>query len=71
LDRQLTELRQLGEQVRALAPGPLREKKLAEYSEKRREAEYRQWTLIVQREAMGLFNHEDVEELYSVPPKLA
>jgi hypothetical protein len=71
LDRQLTELKQLGQQVRAMAPGPAREKKLAEYSEKRRDAEYRQWTLIVQREAMGLFNHEDVEEIYRIPPKLS
>jgi hypothetical protein len=71
LDRQLTELRQLGQQVRAMAPGPARDKKVAEYNEKRRDAEYRQWTLIVQREAMGLFNHEDVEEIYRVPPKLS
>ncbi|WP_257459991.1 hypothetical protein [Archangium lipolyticum] len=70
LDRQLTELRQLGEQVMALAPGEVRDKRLAEYEEKRRDAEYRKWTLIVQREAMGLFNHEDVEEIYGVPPKL-
>ncbi len=71
LDRQLTELRQLGQQVQALAPGSVRDRKLAEYDEKRRDAEYRKWTLIVQREAMGLFNHEDVEEIYRVPPKLS
>jgi hypothetical protein len=71
LDRQLSELRQLREQVLALSPGPTRDKKLAEYEEKRRDAEYRQWTLIVQREALGLFNHEDVEEIYRVPPKLS
>ena len=71
LDRQLSELRQLREQVLALSPGPTRDKKLAEYEEKRRDAEYRQWTLIVQREAMGLFNHEDVEDIYRVPPKLS
>lgn len=70
LDRQLTELRLLGEQVQAMAPSPTRDKRLAEYEEKRREAEYRKWTLIVQREAMGLFNHEDVEEIYRVPSRL-
>ncbi|WNG54034.1 hypothetical protein F0U59_03920 [Archangium gephyra] len=70
IERQLTELQQLGQQVRAMAPSPARDKKLAEYDEKRRDAEYRKWTLIVQREAMGLFNHEDVEEIYCVPPKL-
>jgi hypothetical protein len=71
LDRELSELRQLGQQVQAMGPGSVREKKLVEYTEKRREAEYRKWTLIVQREAMGLFNHEDVEEIYRVPPKLS
>jgi hypothetical protein len=71
LDRELAELRKLGQQVQAMAPGAVREKKLAEYTEKRREAEYRKWTLIVQREAIGLFNHDDVEEIYRVPPKLS
>lgn len=71
IERQLTELQQLGQQVRAMAPSPARDKKLAEYNEKRREAEYRKWTLIVQREAMGLFNHDDVEEIYRVPPRLS
>src|SRR5688572_10200101 len=42
LDRQLSELRQLRELVLALSPGPTRDKKLAEYNEKRRDAEYRQ-----------------------------
>jgi hypothetical protein len=70
IEKQLTELQQLGQQVRAMAPSPARDKKLAEYDEKRRDAEYRKWTLIVQREAMGLFNHDDVEEIYRVPPKL-
>ncbi|AKI99614.1 hypothetical protein ATI61_109195 [Archangium gephyra] len=71
IERQLTELQQLGQQVRAMAPSPARDRKLAEYDEKRREAEYRKWTLIVQREAMGLFNHDDVEEIYRVPPRLS
>ena len=71
LDRQLTELQQLCQQLRAMAPSPARDKKLAEYDETRREAEYRKWTLIVQREAMGLFNHDDVEAIYRVPPKLS
>lgn len=71
LEHELAELQQLGEQVKALPPGRTRERKLAEYTEKRREAEYRQWTLIVQREAMGLFNHDDVEEIYRIPPKLS
>jgi hypothetical protein len=71
IERQLAELRQLGQQVRAMAPSPARDRKLTEYNEKRRDAEYRKWTLIVQREAMGLYNHDDVEEIYRVPPKLS
>ena len=71
IEKQLAELQQLGQQVRAMAPSPARDKKLAEYDEKRRDAEYRKWTLIVQREAMGLYNHDDVEEIYRVPPKLS
>lgn len=71
VERQITELQQLCQQLKAMAPSPARDKKLAEYNEKRRDAEYRKWTLIVQREAMGLFNHDDVEEIYRVPPKLS
>lgn len=71
IERQIAELQQLGEQVRSMTPSLVRDKKLAEYDEKRRDAEYRKWTLIVQREAMGLFNHDDVEEIYRVPPKLS
>lgn len=71
IEKQISELQQLGQQVRAMAPSPARDKKVAEYNEKRRDAEYRKWTLIVQREAMGLFNHDDVEEIYRVPPKLS
>lgn len=70
LDRQLTALRELGEQVRAMPLGAAREKRVTEYNEKRREAEHVKWTLIVQREAMGLSHHDDVHELYRVPPKL-
>ena len=71
LDRQLTALRELGAQVQAMPLGAERERRAAEYDEKRREAEYLKWTLIVQREAMGLAHHEDVHELYRVPPKLS
>jgi hypothetical protein len=70
LERQLAELQALGRKVQALAPGPERERRLAEYRERRREAEHRKWCLIVQREAMGLSNHEVVEEIYRVPPTL-
>jgi hypothetical protein len=69
LDKHITELKRMREQVQALK-GPAREAKLAEYRKLRGETEQRRWYLIVQREAMGLYHHADVEELYRVPPAL-
>lgn len=69
LDRQIAQLKQLREQVQSLK-GPTRETKLAEYRQLRADTEQRKWYLIVQREAMGLFNHEVVHEQYRVPPAL-
>jgi hypothetical protein len=34
----------------------------------RAEAEKYRWYLIVQREALGLFRHDDVMQLYPIPP---
>ncbi|XXF77494.1 hypothetical protein P2318_31240 [Myxococcaceae bacterium GXIMD 01537] len=69
LDRQIAELRRMGEQALVLK-GPARASKLADYKKLRGETEYRKWCLIVQREAMGLYNHDDVHEIYRVPPAL-
>lgn len=43
---------------------------LAEYADARAEAEKWRWYLVVQREAMGLYRHDDVEAIYVLPPKL-
>jgi hypothetical protein len=69
LERQIGELHKLRQQVQTLS-GRAREAKLAEYRKLRGETEHRKWCLIVQREAMGLYNHADVEEIYRVPPAL-
>ena len=40
----------------------------ARHATLRAEAQKYLWYLVVQREALGLFNHEDVHALYRVPP---
>ncbi len=48
-----------------------RERLAREYDETRRESETQRWNLCVQREAMGLYRHDDVDELYPRPaPRL-
>lgn len=69
LDKQISELTRMREQAQTLK-GAAREAKLAEYRKLRGETEQRKWYLVVQREAMGLFHHADVDELYRVPPPL-
>ncbi|GMU59249.1 MAG: hypothetical protein AMXMBFR34_10120 [Myxococcaceae bacterium] len=43
---------------------------LAEYRDERAEAEKWRWYLTIQREAMGLRRHDDVERLYPTPPAM-
>jgi hypothetical protein len=50
--------------------GPARAQRVARHKVLRAEAEQQRWYLIVQREAMGLWNHGDVYELYRIPPPL-
>lgn len=54
----------------AKARGALRELLLAEYREAREESERQRWNLCVQREAIGVRRHEDVDRLYPSAPKL-
>lgn len=42
----------------------------AEYQELFKQAEYRKWCLIVQREAMGLRHHGELDLHYALPPPL-
>ena len=43
---------------------------LEQYRVARAEAEHRKWCLIVQREAMGLWHHDDLDDIYPIPPPL-
>ena len=47
-----------------------RTRAVARHQELRAEAEKQRWYLIVQREAMGLYHHDDIYELYRLPPAL-
>lgn len=67
LDKLLAELTELERELPGLK-GAARVRPLARHKELRAQAEYQRWCLIVQREAMGLFNHADVYELYRIPP---
>jgi len=40
---------------------------VARHKELRAEAEKQRWYLIVQREAMGLYHHDDIYEMYRLP----
>ena len=41
---------------------------LEAYGEALRRLRFRRWCLLVQREALGLYRHERLEELYPFPP---
>lgn len=65
-------LAQLAELEAELAhlPNVQRLERLELHEHLRQQAEYQRWCLIVQREAMGMRNHQDVYEFYPVPPRL-
>lgn len=69
VEKLLGELKDLERQLRPLT-GPARAKPLAMYQQLRADAEYQRWCLVVQREAMGLFDHSEVDLMYPVPPLL-
>lgn len=56
-------------ELRTLA-GPPRAKKVEEYQKLWAEADHQRWYLIIQREAMGLFDHAEVDLMYPIPPKV-
>ena len=62
----LAELKQLEPSLVA-ASGQARERLVARHRELRAEMEKQRWYLIVQREAMGLRQHDDIFELYALP----
>jgi hypothetical protein len=50
--------------------GPVRERERAGYDEVRRQALLYRWYLEVQRDALGLYQHDRLDEFYKVPGPL-
>jgi hypothetical protein len=67
LEKLIGDVTRLGQEL-ATASGPARARKLAEYQQMRTDAEYQRWCLVVQREAMGLWDHQEVDLMYRIPP---
>lgn len=65
----LEELARL-EQSLAGTRGPERARGVARHRELRAEAEKQRWYLMVQREAMGLYHHDDLLAIYPLPAPL-
>jgi hypothetical protein len=69
LERALDECRALAEKLDTLERGALRDLLLEDYRRARDESERQRWNLCVQREAMGLRRHDDVERHYPTAPR--
>lgn len=67
LEKLIAELVQVESELRTLS-GPSRAARVQLYGQMRADAEYQRWCLVVQREAMGLWNHAEVELMYPIPP---
>jgi hypothetical protein len=69
LEAELERCKQLRKELES-ATGPLRELLLRDYRESREESERQRWNLCVQREAIGVRRHEDVDRFFPIAPKL-
>jgi hypothetical protein len=67
LEAHLEQCQRLLEQLR-MAKGRERTRLVREYRAARTEAETWRWYLTMQREAIGLRHHEDVDRQYPIPP---
>jgi hypothetical protein len=63
----LAELARLERELPSLQ-GPPRAQCVARHKELRAEAEKQRWYLVIQREALGLRQHADLDEIYPLPP---
>jgi hypothetical protein len=71
LERLLAQLASAEEQLKSPLTTPIEREELERAHEQaRRDAEKQLWYLVVQREAMGLRNHDGVYEIYKVPESL-
>ena len=65
----IADLLRIRDEIRVL-PEPERLLRIESYNQIYSRAKQYYWYLIVQREAMGLNNHDDVYEVYKVPRSL-
>ena len=70
LEAQLERCLELQEQLARTSDEALRALLLGDYRQAREESERQRWNLCVQREAIGVWRHEDVDRIFPVPPKL-
>ena len=69
LETLIGQMVKLESELRTLT-GPPRAKKVEEYRKLWADADHQRWYLIIQREAMGLFDHAEVDLMYPIPPKM-
>lgn len=70
IQKALDEAGLLAARLQKEPPGADREMLLTRYREARSRAEENRYYLIVQREALGLLDHQIVDEIYPMPPPL-
>lgn len=69
LETLIGQMAKLEAELRPLT-GPARAEKLAQHQKLWAEADHQRWYLVIQREALGLFDHAEVDLMYPLPPKL-
>lgn len=69
LERAIEELRTLEASLPSVPPGE-RALRVQRHARLRVEAERLRWNLMVQREAMGLTRHDDLDRVYPIPAAL-
>lgn len=65
----LDSCREIAAKLETTKDASLRALLLSDYRTAREASEQQRWNLCVQREAMGLRRHDDVDRLYPVAPK--
>jgi hypothetical protein len=58
----------LRKKLESCPPGPKRKELLKEYAAQRKVVLEQRWNLEVQREAMGLRKHQDLDTFFPIPP---
>lgn len=70
IEEAITECTRLKTALETCPPGPKRRGLLEEYETNRLRAVEQRWYLEVQREAMGLRKHTDLDQFFPLPPAI-